>query len=549
MGVTLVGASVVYSVVQRAVLEQGVRSTATSDADRVLSRLEAGTAPATAVRGTGTPDGSVAVVLSADGSKVLASWGDPSAVRAYLTLASPVKTGTVSLSGERYAFETSSGTFTPTPVPTVTVPAQDDSGKTSPSPSSEPTSGAGTGTTTGTTDDSGGSGADSGGTSGGSDDSGGSGSGSGRQSGKGGGGGSGGGGSDDVGAPAPGAPAPDAGSASVRTPGPVIHLAAARPDPSTDYVVAAARSLAANAVTERATLTTLGVVIPILLLVMAATTWLVVGRSLRPVEQMRLEVEGITAARLSNRIPGQGGSDEIARLATTLNEMLDRLDDSAKSQRRFVSDASHELRSPLAVMRQLAEVQRAYPGRIEPELLADTVLTEGQRLADLVQGMLILARADEGGLEPAMQAVDVDDIVLGEAARLRSAGAVTVDATNVTAARVRGDRGMLAQVVRNLADNAARHAAGAVALSLEVADGRVLLAVDDDGAGVPAADRDRVFSRFVRLDEARAREAGGSGLGLAIVRSLVGVHDGEVRVADSALGGARFEVSLPLLDD
>ncbi|MBF4575646.1 HAMP domain-containing histidine kinase [Frondihabitans sp. VKM Ac-2883] len=279
---------------------------------------------------------------------------------------------------------------------------------------------------------------------------------------------------------------------------------------------------------------------------MAATTWFVVGRSLRPVERMRREVEGITAARLATRIPSPGGDDEIARLASTLNEMLDRLDDSARAQRRFVSDASHELRSPLAVMRQLAEVTQAYPGRIETELLADTVLTEGQRLADLVQGMLILARADEGGLEPSMNPVDVDDIVLAEAARLRKAGLVTVDATGIAPVRIDGDRGMLGQVVRNLADNAARHATSTVALSLAEVDRQLVLTVDDDGSGVADADRERIFARFVRLDEARARESGGSGLGLAIVRSLVAAHSGAVAVSGSPLGGARFTVTLPV---
>lgn len=311
-------------------------------------------------------------------------------------------------------------------------------------------------------------------------------------------------------------------------------------------MVVAGRSLAAAAVSERATVTTLGIVIPVLLLVMAATTWFVVGRSLRPVERMRREVEGITAARLATRIPGPGGDDEIARLASTLNEMLDRLDDSARAQRRFVSDASHELRSPLAVMRQLAEVAQAYPGRIETELLADTVLTEGQRLADLVQGMLILARADEGGLEPSMHPVDVDDIVLAEAARLRKAGLMTVDATGIAPVRVDGDRGMLGQVVRNLADNAARHATSTVALSLAEVDGQLVLTVDDDGSGVADADRERIFARFVRLDEARARESGGSGLGLAIARSLVAAHGGAVAVSGSPLGGARFTVTLPV---
>lgn len=550
VGITLLGGSAVYVVVQRAVLAQGVRAEAVSDADRVLARLESGATPAAAVAGLGERDGAVTAVLSADGSRILGVSGDPVAVRAYETLAEPARSGTVSLSGENYAIETSSGSDQSTPAPTVTItPPSDDSTR-----STEPTPGSGGGGSS--TDDSGGGGSDdSRGSGGGSSGSGGSSGGSG---GGGSGGGSGGGGSDDVGAPAPGRGQPTL-TAARPTPTPGSSSSSSSPSSSSstaasdggagadvDFVVVAGRSLAAAAVSERATVTTLGIVIPVLLLVMAATTWFVVGRSLRPVERMRREVEGITAARLATRIPGPGGDDEIARLASTLNEMLDRLDDSARAQRRFVSDASHELRSPLAVMRQLAEVAQAYPGRIETELLADTVLTEGQRLADLVQGMLILARADEGGLEPSMHPVDVDDIVLAEAARLRKAGLVTVDATGIAPVRVDGDRGMLGQVVRNLADNAARHATSTVALSLAEVDGQLVLTVDDDGSGVADADRERIFARFVRLDEARARESGGSGLGLAIVRSLVAAHGGVVAVSGSPLGGARFTVTLPV---
>jgi len=309
--------------------------------------------------------------------------------------------------------------------------------------------------------------------------------------------------------------------------------------------VVAARSLEEAQAASGASLATLGVAVPVAVLVLGLTTWFVVGRALRPVDAMRREADGIDAARLDRRLADPGGGDEIARLARTLNGMLDRLDASARTQRRFVGDASHELRSPLAVIRQHAEVALLHPDRIDGAALAGTVLGEEARLTALVQGLLVLARADEGALRVQAVPVDLDDLVGAEASRLRASGRVRVDATGVGPARVLGDAGLLGQVVRNLVDNAARHARTTVALSLAEHDGRVELMVDDDGAGIAPADRERVLERFVRLDEARDRDAGGSGLGLAIVRELVAVHAGRLTVQASPLGGARFAVTLP----
>ncbi|MBD8540351.1 HAMP domain-containing protein [Frigoribacterium sp. CFBP 8751] len=329
----------------------------------------------------------------------------------------------------------------------------------------------------------------------------------------------------------------------------------ATPEPAetvtTEYGVVAARSLDEASAASSASLVTLGVAIPVALLVLGVTTWLVVGRALRPVESMRREVDAVTAQSLSRRLPDPGGSDEIARLARTLNGMLDRLDSSATAQRRFVGDASHELKTPLATIRQHAEVALLHPGSIDGAALADTVLGEEARLTALVQGLLVLARADEGALGVTRRPVDLDDLVVAETARLRGVarpdgrGSLAVDATAVGPARVDGDEGLLGQVVHNLVANAARHADTRVAVALDERDGRAVLTVDDDGAGVAEADRERVFERFVRLDEARARDSGGSGLGLAIVREIVRVHGGSVSITTSPLGGARFVVDLP----
>ncbi|MGN7948826.1 ATP-binding protein [Microbacterium sp. 22215] len=290
----------------------------------------------------------------------------------------------------------------------------------------------------------------------------------------------------------------------------------------------------------------LAIALPLLLVLVAVTTWLVVGRALKPVTRIREEVDGITAERLHNRVEVPPSSDEIAALATTMNRMLDRLDASATAQRRFVSDASHELRSPLATIRQHAELAQTHPATTSIDELAEVVSDEGLRLQGIVESLLLLARLDEGG-GTHDESIDLDDLALGEVRRLRTRG-VDVDGSGIHAARVAGDPRLLGQLLRNLADNAARHSAGRVAISVIPQDAWVFVTVEDDGAGVPADERERIFERFVRLDEARSRDAGGSGLGLAIVQGIATASGGTVSVDASRWGGARFVVTLPLSD-
>jgi len=285
--------------------------------------------------------------------------------------------------------------------------------------------------------------------------------------------------------------------------------------------------------------------VPLLTGIVALLTWIVVGRALAPVERMRREVDAVTANNLDRRIKDPGRADEIGRLAHTMNSMLDRLDTSQRAQRQFVSDASHELRSPLASLRQYAEVAQAHPDRVNLDDLSEAVLDEGDRLERLVAGMLLLARVTERSATATGTAVDLDDLMLAEARRLHDTMALGIDSTGVGPARVHGDQNLLGQVVRNLVDNAAQHASGQVRLSLGLVDGQALLVVEDDGHGVPAGERDRVFERFVRLDESRARASGGTGLGLAIVRESVQAHRGSVRITDSSLGGARLRCACP----
>jgi signal transduction histidine kinase len=286
--------------------------------------------------------------------------------------------------------------------------------------------------------------------------------------------------------------------------------------------------------------------IPVLVVLVGGLAWVLVGRALRPVERMRRQVDDISHSTLHRRVAEPTSGDEVARLAHTMNAMLDRLEGAADRQRQFVSDASHELRSPLTTIRTQVEVASMRPDAADWPAVSGSVLGEVDRLDDLVGDLLQLARLDEtGGQLGARADVDLDEVVAAEVARLRGLG-VVVDATGVSAARVQGDRAALGRLVRNLADNAARHARTRVALVVTADGDEAVVRVDDDGPGVAAGDRERVFERFTRLDEGRSRGAGGAGLGLALVRGVASAHGGTVRVLDAPLGGARFEVRLPV---
>ena len=282
--------------------------------------------------------------------------------------------------------------------------------------------------------------------------------------------------------------------------------------------------------------------LPFVVALVALVAWLVVGRALQPVEAMRREVESITATTMHRRVPEPRTSDEISRLAHTMNAMLDRLETSAAQQRQFVSDASHELRSPIAAIRAELEVALLAGERADWPQVAEGVLEEENRLEVLVADLLLLASVDEQN--PAHDAVPIDlrALAVAEAARSRRI-AVTVLESDAVYVFGRGDQ--LTRVVGNLLDNAARFAHHRVQLALST-DGRsVRVAVDDDGPGIAPHDRQRVFERFTRLDQSRARNAGGAGLGLALAKGIVERHRGTIRIDDSPLGGARAIVELP----
>ncbi|NVI87419.1 HAMP domain-containing histidine kinase [Actinomadura sp. BRA 177] len=281
--------------------------------------------------------------------------------------------------------------------------------------------------------------------------------------------------------------------------------------------------------------------LPLLLAVVAGVTWLVTRRALRPVEAVRAELAEITASGdLARRVPVPDARDEIAGLAATTNETLAALEESVARQRGFVADASHELRSPIASLRTQLEVAAAHPELLDVDGLVEDVV----RLQHLAADLLLLARIDAGDRPPA-RPVAFGRLVRDELERRAPSDRIAVRASIEADPQVMGAPARLARVAGNLLDNAERHADRAVRLSLREEAGMAVLRVADDGPGVPAADRERIFERFVRLDDARSREEGGAGLGLAIARDLVLAHGGSLAVGEAPGGGALFEVRLP----
>jgi len=304
--------------------------------------------------------------------------------------------------------------------------------------------------------------------------------------------------------------------------------------------VYAGAPLSAEQGAVRTALTVMLIGFPLLLAVVAAVTWLVTRRALHPVEGIRGEMAAITAsADLARRVPVPDTHDEVARLARTTNETLAALESSVERQRRFVADASHELRSPIASLRTQLEV-----GAAHPELLDVTGAVEDTvRLQRLATDLLLLARLDAGERPAADARFDLAALAR-EAAEGRAG--VTVQAPE-GGVPVAGSRGQVGRLLTNLLDNAGRHARSAVRVNVRRAGEWALVEVADDGDGVPEDDRERIFERFVRLDAARSRDDGGAGLGLAIGRDVAVRHGGTLTVRDAPAGGAQFELRLPAI--
>jgi signal transduction histidine kinase len=286
--------------------------------------------------------------------------------------------------------------------------------------------------------------------------------------------------------------------------------------------------------------------LPLLTIVVGVATFLFVGRTLRPVEAMRRQAATISVSNLHTRLPVPTATDEVAALATTMNSMLDRIEAASAAQHRLVADASHELRSPLATIHAGLDLL----GNAQLPTGASTHVTrmrrESARMGRLIDDLLLLARADESGLRLRQEDVDLDDVVYAERDRITAEHPdLRVDA-QVTPVRVVGDAHHLQRVLRNLVDNAARHAHRTITISLVAKGDEAELAVRDDGPGIPPEELDRVFDRFVRLDEDRSRQGGGTGLGLPIAREIVTAHGGTLTAEQTRGGGATLRIRLPI---
>jgi signal transduction histidine kinase len=283
--------------------------------------------------------------------------------------------------------------------------------------------------------------------------------------------------------------------------------------------------------TLTAMLRTLVIAVPIVVVAAAIATWLAVSSALRPVDELRAAADQVadTRGRTAPTLPLPESRDELARLAETLNSMLARLHHATEQQATFVADAAHELRSPIASVRAQLDVALSVPtDAAEWAQIAGDVRTDVERISRLADDLLLLARLDSGATSP-HDFVDVRQ-------SLALPGAPVW---------VRGDPEELRRAVDNLVSNARRHARSTVQVAVERRADVVVITVDDDGAGVAPQDRERIFQRWLRLDESRARDDGGAGLGLAIARSIARNHGGEVELTDSPLGGARAVVRLP----
>jgi signal transduction histidine kinase len=316
-----------------------------------------------------------------------------------------------------------------------------------------------------------------------------------------------------------------------------VHYAPMRSGSGNVLVVARPRDQIEDAIGS--VTRSLGLVVPFVTFGVAFVVWLVVGRALRPVEALRVSLDEITSDDISKRVEVPPHQDEIGRLARTMNDLLERLDGAAQRERQLVADLSHELRSPLAAARALVETQHLAPDAGDT---AETLASLG-RLEAVVDQLLDLATYEKRQLAP-LRPIDLDDVVLQHARLLQRTSDLGVDTSSVSGGQVLGNDDALGRMIENLTSNARRHARSSVAFSVREQGASVELIVSDDGTGIALADRERVFERFTRLDEARELDRAGAGLGLAIVAEIVDRHGGTIRIEDGS-PGARVVVLLP----
>lgn len=283
--------------------------------------------------------------------------------------------------------------------------------------------------------------------------------------------------------------------------------------------------------------------LPLLVLIVGLITWLTTTRALKPIETMRRDVESMTADKLYERVTVPAPNDEVRRLALTMNDLIDRIEQAQRLQNQFVENASHELRSPLASLRAQLEVSLPSASDVERGVTREHLLSETVRLQLLVDDLLDAAQISRSRSIP-KGIVDLDDVIFDVVQRIRITTHHPINVGKVSAGQVRADRRQMERLVTNLVDNAVHHCVSVVSIGLAETDSHVVLTISDDGPGIPQADRQRIFERFERIDDGRGRREGGFGLGLAMVAGIARIHDATVAVTDNN-PGAKFVVTFP----
>jgi signal transduction histidine kinase len=285
------------------------------------------------------------------------------------------------------------------------------------------------------------------------------------------------------------------------------------------------------------------IAVPVMVVIVGALAWFITGRALQPVAAIRTQAEAISGLTLTERVPVPDSHDEIEDLAVTVNQMLDRLESHDTAIRQFSSDASHELKSPVANIRAMVETRSS----TDPswEAARQSLVNETNRLGDLVDNLLFLASHQDHDRPRERTAVQLDELIFAEAELISETTPLRVDLSDIEPATIGGSAADLSRLLRNLVDNAARHAEQRIAFSLKTTSLGVRLSIADDGDGVMEQDREKIFERFTRLDEARARDDGGTGLGLSIVAQVARAHGASIEVSEAELGGAAFTVMFP----
>ena len=327
--------------------------------------------------------------------------------------------------------------------------------------------------------------------------------------------------------------------------GPFLVVSRDTPSPQGSRTLVAMTSFAPAVRAVNMVALVLGILMVVVLGIVALASWSLVGHTLKPVEKMRSDVEAIKATNLSDRIEVPEGDKDLSRLAVTFNDLLGRVEKTVDDQKRFISDASHELKSPVAATGLMLETLRDHPEAVDQQQVLEDLTSENERMGHIVTNLLTLARQDEGRSKIERVPIDLMDLIFDEVAILATHSTVEVQTTNVQPVVCTADAEALGRAIRNLLDNAARYAASRIVVGCSEDNGTVRIEVSDDGCGIAPEDRERVFGRFVRLEDSRNRKQGSTGLGLAVVQGIAEQHGGKAYFTDPTIGGATAVIEFP----